>query len=52
VSVPGSFAGSDNGAPSTASTYSDLTSIQLLSTCGTPAGLGALTIATGSVTFS
>lgn len=52
VSVAGSFAGTDNGASSTASTYSDLTSIQLLTTCGTSTGLTALTIATGSVTFS
>jgi len=52
VSVAGSFAGADNGAKSTASTYSDLTSVQLLTACGTAAGLPQLAIANGSVTFS
>jgi hypothetical protein len=52
VTVAGSFAGTDNGAKSTASTYSNLTSVQLLTACGTAAGLPALAIATGTVTFS
>lgn len=52
VSVAGSFAGTDNGAKSTASTYSNLTSSQLLTACGTAAGLPALAISSGTVTFS
>jgi hypothetical protein len=52
VSVAGSFAGTDNGAKSTASTYSNLTSVQLLTACGTAAGLPALAISSGTVTFS
>jgi len=52
VSVAGSFAGSDNGAKSTASTDSNLTSVQLLTTCGTAAGLPELAVASGAVTFS
>ncbi len=52
VSVAGSFAGADNGAKSTAATYSNLTSVQLLTDCGTAAGLPDLAIADGSVTFS
>jgi len=52
ANVAGSFAGTDNGAKSTASTYSDLTSTQLFVDCGTAAGVPTLPIATGTVTFS
>jgi hypothetical protein len=51
VTVAGSFAGSDNGAASKASTFSDQTTAQLLATCGTTAGVASLTIASGSVTL-
>ena len=52
ASVTGSFAGSDSGAKSTASTYSDLTSTKLFVACGAAAGVATLAIATGTVTFS
>jgi len=52
ANVAGSFAGTDNGAKSTASTYSDLTSTQLFVDCGTAAGVPTLPIATSTVTFS
>lgn len=52
VSVAGSFAGTDNGAKSTASTYSNITTVQLLTACGTTAGVPTLAIARGTVTFS
>ncbi|HUY22248.1 MAG TPA: hypothetical protein VMV22_07890 [Acidimicrobiales bacterium] len=52
ASVDGSFAGTDHGATSTAATYSSLTTTQLLTACGTTAGLAALTIASGTVTLS
>jgi hypothetical protein len=50
--VAGSFAGADSGAKSTAATYSDLTSTQVLTACGSAAGLQTLAIASGTVTFS
>ncbi len=52
VTVAGSFAGTDSGAKSTASTDSNLTSVALLTACGTTAGLPELAIASGTVTFS
>ena len=52
ATVAGSFAGTDHGAKSTAATYSNLTSTELLTACGTPAGVSSLTIASGTVAFS
>jgi len=51
VTVAGSFGGSDNGATSKASTFSDQTTTQLLATCGTTAGVSSLNITSGTVTL-
>lgn len=52
ATVTGSFAGSDNGAKSSATTYSTLTAAELQSACASPAGVASLTVASGSVTLS
>jgi hypothetical protein len=49
--VTGSFAGSDRGAGSTATTYSDQTGTQLLTACGSSAGLPSLHVSSGALTL-
>jgi hypothetical protein len=49
--VTGSFAGSDHGAGSTATTYSNQTGTQLLTACGSSAGLPSLQVTTGTLTL-
>jgi len=51
ASVAGSFAGSDNGSASKATTYSALTSTQLLAECGAATGMSTLAITSGTATF-
>jgi hypothetical protein len=47
--VTGSFAGSDLGATSTAQTFSNQTGKQLLTACGSSAGLASLQVASGTL---
>lgn len=47
--VTGSFAGSDQGASSTAQTFSNQTGTQLLASCGSSAGLASLQVTSGSL---
>ncbi len=49
--VTGSFAGSDQGAASTAATFSGDTATQLLAACGSSAGLASIQITSGNVTL-
>jgi hypothetical protein len=51
ASVTGSFAGSDNGAATTASLYTTMTESQILSTCDASSGLSSLSFG-GSGTLS
>jgi hypothetical protein len=51
ATIAGSFAGTDNGATSKATTYSALTQTTLLAACATAAGVPSLAITNGSVTF-
>jgi len=50
--VAGSFAGTNNGASSSGSTFSSLTVAQLHATCDTAAGLASLTFVNGTVVVS
>ena len=52
ASVAGSFAGSDNGAKSSAAAYSGFAQTQLLTACGAAGGVPAMPIASGTVTFA
>jgi hypothetical protein len=49
--VTGSFAGSDQGAASTAATYSGQTATQLLAACGSSAGLPSIQVTSGNLTL-
>lgn len=49
--VTGSFSGSDQGAASSAETYSDQTATQLLTACSSSAGLTSLAVTSGTVTL-
>ena len=51
VTVKGSFAGTDKGASSMASVFSDESSIQAVTTCGQATGLASLTVASGQVSL-
>jgi len=49
--VVGSFAGSDHGSGSTAALYSTESATELLTACGSDAGLASLPVTSGSVTL-
>ena len=49
VHVSGSFAGSDNGASSTAAIYSSQTAAQLIGECGSSSGLSSITASSGHI---
>jgi hypothetical protein len=49
VHVSGSFAGSDNGASSTASIYSAQSAMQLIGECESPSGLASIPVASGTI---
>ena len=49
--VTGSFSGSDQGAASSAQTYSGQTATQLLAACGSSVGLTSLQVTSGTVTL-
>jgi hypothetical protein len=51
ATVAGSFAGSDNGAASKSTTYSGLTTTQLLAACASASGVPSLALVSGSVTL-
>lgn len=51
ASLTGSFAGTDGGATSIASIFSDQGSSQILAACGSSSGLSAVTITSGTVTL-
>ncbi len=49
--ITGSFGGSDQGAASTAATFSGQTATQLLATCGSSAGLPSIQVTSGNLTL-
>jgi hypothetical protein len=50
--VTGSFAGTDHGARSSATVYTNMTALQFHAACMSPAGVSRQTILSGTATFS